>query len=77
MSVAAGLQLNPHEPGPFGFPQVPHGPIAGAGSLVENAVATTESFFSRLVELHVGQSGVLPERTSVSNWWPHLLHAYS
>jgi len=40
-------------------------------------VANTDSFFSSSVEWQLGQSGTVEERTSVSNSWPHLLHAYS
>jgi len=51
--------------------------MAGTAPAVDVPVANTESFFSRLVEWQFGQSGSVPDRTSVSNSWPHWLQAYS
>jgi hypothetical protein len=40
-------------------------------------VAKTESCFCNDAEWHCGHSGVVPERTRVSNWWPQSAQAYS
>jgi hypothetical protein len=57
---------------------VPHGPAAKElASGVDPAVEKTDSFFSSALEWQLGQSGTAPLRTSFSNSFPHLLHAYS
>jgi hypothetical protein len=74
----SAAQFSPHAPGPSGCPQEPQGPgAAGADFVVDTAVEKTDSFFSSSVEWQLGQSGTVSERTSVSNSWPHLVHAYS
>jgi hypothetical protein len=74
----AAAQFSAQAPGPPGCPQEPQGPgAAGADFAVDTAVEKTDSFFSSSVEWQLGQSGTVSERTSVSNSWPHLVHAYS
>lgn len=70
-------QLKAQAPGPSGCPQVPHGPAAADAVSVAEAVAKTESFFSRSVAPQAGHSGAALPRTSVSNSLPQLRQAYS
>ena len=71
-------QLSAQDPGPPGCPQLLQAPTsAGCASVLEAAVANTDSFFSRSVERQLGQAGAVPERTSVSNSRPQLRHPYS
>jgi len=60
---------------------VPHGLGGKSGMAVADApallVANTDNCFSSCTEWHLGHSGVLSERTKVSNWWPQSRQAYS
>jgi hypothetical protein len=71
-------QSNAQAPGPPGWPhEAQASGIAWCGAVSALAVANTDSFLSSRVEWHAGHSGVVPERTSASNSWPHWGHAYS
>ena len=52
--------------------------MAGAAFAFDiTAAAGTDSFFARSVEWQLGQSGIVSERTSVSNSRPQSWQAYS
>jgi hypothetical protein len=72
------VQCMPQDPGPPGCPQDPHGPASiAAACALEAAVAKADKRFLSSVDWQLGQLGTDPVRTSVSNSWPHALHAYS
>jgi hypothetical protein len=63
-----------HDPGPPGWPQVPHGAACGSALV---CAAKTESFFSSCGLAQRAQLGVSVPRTRVSNSWPQARQAYS
>jgi len=68
----------PQLPGPPGCPHEPQALSANDADCVdEDGDENTDSFLSSSIEWQLGQSGIVLERTSASNSWPHCLHAYS
>ncbi len=70
-------QFMPQAPGPPRCSQ-PLQALGKAGAApLEAVVAKTDNCLSNSFDWQFGHCGSLPDRTRVSNRWPHAAHAYS